>query len=180
MFFYLAVFIVFIVRCKRKGRLIFFTYGLPEPYGGTKILHTPLPMGAGQGRGGPVQPSAASAFRAFFSPFRSRPGPGDRPSCLPYYGEPGRCKEKAGAVKKAGFGRGSLAVPVQGFCPHGPCLLGACAGRDCACRSVSARRCPARLARARLRRGHRGNRPPDTGKGPRKTGALADVGLSGP
>lgn len=54
--------------------------------------------------------------------------------------------------------------------------------RSRACRSVSDGRCPARLARVcRLHREiHRGNRPPGMRKGPRKTGALADVDLSGP
>lgn len=139
-------------------------------------------MEAGQGRGGPAYPPVVSSFRVFFSPFRSRPGFKDASSCLPYYGGRGRRKEKAGAVKKAGFGRGSLALPVQGFCPYGPCFLGGGQARSRACRSVSDGRCPARLARVcRLHREiHRGNRPPGMRKGPRKTGALADVDLSGP
>lgn len=114
---------------RRRGRLIFFTWSLPEPYGGTKILHTPPSMEAGQGRGGPAYPPVVSSFRVFFSPFRSRPGFKDASSCLPYYGGRGRRKEKAGTVKKAGFGHAGLSGPVQGFCLYGPCFLGE-AGRE--------------------------------------------------
>ena len=80
-------------------------------------MHTPL------SRGWPVRAAAVRygrrlrCFPGVFLPFPGRSGPGGTPSCLPYYGERGRCKKKAGAVKKAGFGRGSTALPVQGFCP---------------------------------------------------------------
>lgn len=181
MFFYLTVFIVFIVRYERKGRLIFFTEALPKPYGGTKILYTPL------SRGWPVRAAAIRygrrlrCFPGVFLPFPGRSGPGGTPSCLPYYGERGRCKKKAGAVKKAGFGRGSTALPVQGFCPWTGHVLGEACGRERRLRKRSGP-CPGRaaIAAGRQRGAHRGRRPPDTGKGPRKTGALADVGLSGP
>lgn len=165
---------------RRSGRLIFFTWSLSEPYGGTKILHTPPSMGAGQGRGDPAYPPAASSFRAFFSPCRSRPGFKDAPSCLPYYGGRGRRKEKAGAVKKAGFGHAGLSGPVQGFCPWRARLPPHADGKGCCGRGLRT----AARQRFRSRRtaagNHRGKRPPGMRKGPRKTGALADVGLSGP
>lgn len=179
-FFYLTVFIVFIARYKRKGRLIFFTYGLPGPYGGTKILHTPLSMGAGQGRGGPVQPLATVLSGHFFVLFQSRSAPGSTSSCIPYYGEQGAAaRKKRERSKKLASGAAASPCRFRDFVPAGRVFLGGQAGRG-ACGSGPAGRCPAQLSRTRHRGSHRGKRPPDTGKGPRKTGALADVGLSGP
>ena len=145
-------------------------------------MHTSL------SRGWPVRAVAVRYGRrrrccpGIFLPFPGRSGPGDTPSCLPYYGEQGRCKKKAGAVKKAGFGRGSPALPVQGFCPCGERFFchadrGGPAGSEGPCCL-----CPGRLSSTRrtARGAHRGKRRPDIRKGPRKTGALADVGLSGP
>lgn len=167
MFFYLTVFIVFIVRCKRKGRLIFFTYGLPEPYGGTKILHTPLSMGAA------AVPCSRWRHRLSGHFFRPSGAGGARGTGRPAshtMGSRAAARKKRERSKKLASGAAASPCRFRDFVPMGRVFLG----------GVSARRCPARLARARLRRGHRGNRPPDTGKGPRKTGALADVGLSGP
>ena len=93
-------------------------------------MHTPL------SRGWPVRAAAIRygrrlrCFPGVFLPFPGRSGPGGTPSCLPYYGERGRCKKKAGAVKKAGFGRGSSALPVQGFCSCIGRVLGEACGRE--------------------------------------------------
>lgn len=67
MFFYLTVFVVFIVRYERKGRLIFLHKPCRSHTGGQKYCTLPFPGGAGQGCGGPVRPPAAVLSGRFFA-----------------------------------------------------------------------------------------------------------------
>ena len=134
-------------------------------------MHTPLSRGGRSGLRRSGTAAGCGTFRAFFLPFPGRSGPGDTPSCLPYYGERGRCKKKAGAVKKAGFGRGSTALPVQGFCPWTGRVSGEACGRERRLRKRSGP-CPGRAAIAAGRAGspsrqkaarHRKRAPEDRG-----------------
>lgn len=145
--------------------------------GGQKYCTLPSPAG-------PVRAVAARGIYrllrlqgAFPCSSGAGQGAGGTPSCLPYYGEQGRCKEKAGAARKAGFGHGDSSLPVQGFCPCIRMRLCRAGGRD-AGRSGQRPACPGREHRGALAGG--GRRAVLMRKGPRKTGALADVGLSGP
>lgn len=141
-----------------------------------------------RGRPGRQQPGGSagcSVSRAlFFCSSRANQGTGGTPPCLPYYGEQGRCKEKAGAVRNTGFGHEDSFLPVQGFCPCVRMRLCRAGGSGAGRRGCS--RLPLRDSSPPLRPGApgalagAGRRAVLIRKGPRKTGALADVGLSGP
>lgn len=140
---------------------------------------------------GPARAAATRGIRrllrfqgAFFCSSRANQGAGGTPPCLPYYGEQGRCKEKAGAVRNTGFGHGDSFLPVQGFCPcvrMRLCRAGgeALAGGAAACLPLRDGSPPLRPGAPGALAGA-GRRAVLIRKGPRKTGALADVGLSGP
>lgn len=144
-------------------------------------MHTPLSR---RGRSGLRRSGTAAGcgtFRAFFCPFRAGRALGTRRPASHTMGSGAAARKKRERSKKLASGAAAPPCRFRDFVPGPAMFWERRAGGKDACGSGLGR-CPGRaaIAAGRQRGAHRGRRPPDTGKGPRKTGALADVGLSGP